>query len=134
MKKLAGAFEIFSWDETPYLEGDDGVKQAEAIVKQGYSGAIVGESEVRYLITYFDAGKAVFVGFETVTGSIDGKQGSMVLQHKGQFENGVVNGDFAIVPGTAKGEWAGFEGCGSLQSKEPRQAGYLIELNGHSAR
>ena len=126
MKKLNGSFTIIHWDETPYQQGD--AKQALAHVRQTYEGAINGSSEIRYLIAYQSDNQSTFVGFETLEGEIDGQQGSMVLQHAGTFSNGVVQGEFTIVPDSAKGDWVGLQGRGSIESSEHGKALYQLEL------
>ncbi len=128
-QELEGIFKIVGWDETPYLEYDSGSKLTHAIIKQTYNGSVEGCSDVQYLMSYQNPASAVFVGHEMLSANISGKSGSLVLQHKGTFENGVAKSFFEIVPGSAKGSLKGMEGKGNFESTENGQAKYTFNLN-----
>jgi Protein of unknown function (DUF3224) len=71
MKKSANArFAITSWDEKPYAEGQDLPRLTRASVAKTYSGDIVGEGHVEYLMMYRSDGSATFVGLERVVGRL----------------------------------------------------------------
>ncbi|KFZ37979.1 hypothetical protein HR45_05560 [Shewanella mangrovi] len=125
---MDGTFQITEWDENAYNDSGDGVKKSHAKIKQQYSGAIIGASELQYLMSYQSATTAVFVGFEVVNGVIDGKSGTITLQHNGKFENGVASSEFSIVTGSGTGELAGVEGNGSFRSGAAGQASYQLTL------
>lgn len=129
MKIAEGVFQITGWNETPYSEGDNGVKQSYAKVSQSYSGAIEGTSTVHYLMSYQSAGSALFTGFETLTATIEGKTGTVVIQHHGTFEQGVASSSFVIVPGSGKNQWSGLTGSGSFRSTENGQAKYQFSID-----
>ena len=40
-------------------------------------------------MSYQSKASALFVGFEVITGKVNGKSGRFTLQHSGRFENGV---------------------------------------------
>ncbi|WMN62042.1 DUF3224 domain-containing protein (plasmid) [Pseudoalteromonas xiamenensis] len=124
---MSNVFQITSWDETPYIENQDGSKKSHAKITQSYSGVIEGSSEIQYLMSYQSAASALFVGFEVVTGKVNGKSGSFTLQHNGKFENGVASSNFLIVSGTD--ELANIEGSGSFKSGESGQANYELTTN-----
>lgn len=123
-----GVFQITSWDETSYIEADDDSKQSHAKITQAYTGAIEGSSELQYLMSYQAAGSAIFVGFETVVGSVDGKSGSFVLQHNGKFESGVASSNFSVVPNSGKGGLVNIQGAGSFISGEHGKANYTVKF------
>lgn len=129
MTTLEGLFQITGWNEQPYSEGDDGVKQSYAKVSQNYSGAIEGTSTVHYLMSYQSAGSALFTGFETLTATIEGKTGTVVIQHNGTFEQGVASSSFVIVSGSGKKQLSGLTGSGSFRSTENGQAKYQFSLH-----
>ena len=126
--QLQGVFQITAWDEIPYTENDDGSKLTNAKIKQSYSGDIEGSSELQYLMSYSSTGSAHFVGIETLVCSIDGKSGSIVLQHIGKFEAGVASSKFTILADSGKNELMGMVGSGSFTSGENGQAAYLVNL------
>ena len=113
MKQSASArFAIKSWDEKPYSEGDNLPKLTRASVTKAYTGDIVGEGQVEYLMMYRSDGSATFVGLERVVGRIAGKSGSFVLQRTGVFEDGQAKESYSVIPGSATGELRGLLGDG----------------------
>ena len=128
-KMLNGVFQITGWDEKPYLENDDGSKQSHAKISQSYSGDLEGSSDIQYLMAYQTDSSAIFVGFETVTGTINGKSGSFVIQHTGKFEAGIATSNFVIVPNTGKSELTNISGKGFFKSGENGQAKYEFTIN-----
>jgi Protein of unknown function (DUF3224) len=114
MKNVANArFAIQSWDEKPYSEGHDLPKLTRAAVTKTFTGDIVGEGHVEYLMMYCTDGSATFVGLERVVGQVAGKAGSFVLQRTGIFENGVAKESYSVVPGSGTGELRGLRGEGA---------------------
>lgn len=124
---MSNVFQITGWDEKPYIENEDGSKKSHAKITQSYSGVIEGSSEIQYLMSYQSAASALFVGFEVVTGKVNGKSGSFTIQHNGKFENGVASSNFIIVSGTD--ELVNIEGSGSFKSGESGQANYELTTN-----
>ena len=113
MKQSASArFAIKSWDEKPYSEGENLPKLTRASVTKTYTGDIVGEGQVEYLMMYRSDGSATFVGLERVVGRIAGKSGSFVLQRTGVFEDGQAKESYSVIPGSASGELNGLLGDG----------------------
>ena len=81
MKHVANSrFTIKSWDEKPFSEGQDVPKLTRATVTKTFTGDIVGEGHVEYLMMYRSDGSATFVGLERVVGHVAGKAGGFVLQ------------------------------------------------------
>lgn len=114
MKQTASArFAIKSWDEKPYSQGENLPKLTRASVTKAYTGDIVGEGQVEYLMMYRSDGSATFVGLERVVGAIGGKSGSFVLQRTGVFEGGQAKESYFVIPGSATGELHGLVGEGT---------------------
>jgi hypothetical protein len=114
MNKLANSrFAIKSWDEKPYSEGPDLPKLTRAAVTKTFTGEIVGEAQVEYLMMYRSDGSASYVGLERVVGQVAGKKGSFVLQRTGVFENGVAKESYFVIPGSGTGELQGLRGEGT---------------------
>lgn len=124
-----GQFTIANWDETTLVERCDNVKTSHATIKQKYSGDIVGESEIEFLMSYQSKTQARFTGFETFTGVIQGKRGAITFQHSGTFENGVASSHFESVALSATGELASMAISGSFRSGEAGVANYQCTLN-----
>lgn len=105
-------FAIKSWDETPYHEREGQPKLTRASVTKTYTGDIVGDAHVEYLMMYRSDGSAIFVGLERVIGRLGGKSGTFVLQRSGAFEGGLARESYSVVPGSATGELQGLSGGG----------------------
>jgi hypothetical protein len=106
-------FTMKSWDEKPYSEGADLPKLTRASVVKTYAGDLEGEGRVEYLMMYRDDGTASFLGLERVTGTLQGRSGSFVLQRTGVFESGRAKESYSVLPGSATGELSGLRGDGT---------------------
>ena len=111
-KQSTCTFKITGWDEKPYREFENGAKLTRAKVSQAYQGAIVGEGSIEFLMSHASDGSASFVGLELVTGTLDGKAGSFVIQHVGTYDSGGARSNWSIVPGSGSGELIGVTGNG----------------------
>lgn len=113
MKQSASArFAIKSWDEKPYGEGENLPRLTRASVTKAYTGDIVGEGQVEYLMMYRSDGSATFVGLERVVSRMAGKSGGFVLQRTGAFEDGQAKESYSVIPGSATEELHGLLGDG----------------------
>jgi hypothetical protein len=99
-RHIEARFEIASWDETPFEDGDDATKLTEALVAKRYEGDIKGTSTTKWLLAYAPDKSALFVGVEHITGTIGGKKGGMVLLHDGQYRDGVAAAELRVASGT----------------------------------
>ena len=114
MKSVANArFAIKSWNEKPYGEGQDLPKLTRAAVTKTFTGDIVGEGQVEYLMMYRSDGSATFVGLERIVGHVAGKAGSFVLHRTGVFENGVAKESYFVISGSGTGELQSLRGEGT---------------------
>lgn len=111
---VTGTFQMKSWEEKPVDQIEDAPKLTRTSVTYAYSGAIAGEGKAEGLIIYSDETNATFIGMERVSGSVDGRSGSFVLQHDGAYEGTVATWNVTVVPGSGTGELAGLSGTGSL--------------------
>jgi len=100
-RHIEARFEIASWDETPFEGGDDATRLTEALVSKRYEGDIKGTSTTKWLLAYAPDKSALFVGVEHITGTIGGKEGSVVLLHDGQYRDGVAAAELRVASGTA---------------------------------
>ncbi|MCZ6835565.1 MAG: DUF3224 domain-containing protein [Planctomycetota bacterium] len=103
-------FAITSWDETPFDEHEDGSKLSRASIVKSYEGSLSGQGTSEQLASYLPDGSGQFSAVERFRGSLDGRQGTFVLQHTGTFQNGTVQSIWKVVPGSATGDLAGLRG------------------------
>jgi hypothetical protein len=128
--QIKAAFEIASWDETPFEDADsDGAEETkltEALVTKRYSGDIEGTSTTKWLMAYAPDKSATYVGVEHITGTVGGRRGGVVLMHDGEYADGVATAILRIVSGT--GELTGATGSGKFRA-DPAGT-LLLDLDG----
>jgi len=71
--------------------------------------AAVGQGEMLTAMTQTQ-GSAGYVAIERVTGSLQGRQGSFVLQHSGQMDRGAQSLSIRVVPDSGSGDLIGLQG------------------------
>ncbi|MDG1732797.1 MAG: DUF3224 domain-containing protein [Thalassotalea sp.] len=121
--------QITSWDETNFEEENtEDKKLTLAKVEQQFSGDFIGASKIKYVMSYQNKTQAVFTGFETITVTINGKQGEFIVVHNGKFEQGVASSDFNVVTNSVTGDFTNISGSGSFKSTENGQAEYQFNL------
>lgn len=98
-RHIEARFEIASWDETPFEDGDDATKLTEALVSKRYEGDINGTSTTKWLLSYAPDKSALYVGIEHIKGTVGGKDGSLVLLHDGSYRDGVAAAELRVASG-----------------------------------
>src|ERR671937_331700 len=122
-----GRIEVKTYEPQPYDEVEDGPNLVEIHVTESFSGDIEGDGVVRFLQAVRDDGSASFVGIERVTGSVDGRQGSFLLQDAGTLEGSTVKGDWFVIPGSGTGELAGLRGEGGFEAELGQSASITLD-------
>lgn len=107
-----GQHQMKTWDEKPYNEGEGLPKLTRASVTNVFTGDIEGESTLEYLMTYPDESHASYVGLERVTGRIGTREGTFVLEHRGNFEGTTATTIWNVVSDSATGDLKGLRGKG----------------------
>lgn len=107
------AFSIDSFDATAYDEPADGPPLGRATLRKTFSGSLTGSSVVEMLT----CGQEGYLANERVTGTLDGRAGTFVLQH-GSVRGGP-NPDGGqsfgyVVPGSGTGELTGLTGVAAV--------------------
>jgi len=118
-------FQVISWDEAPAAELAGGAKVTRAKVRQTYEGEMRGRSAVEYVMYYRGDGTAIFSGIELFEGSIQGKEGTVVLSHAGTYEGGFAQSQWQIVPGSGTGQLEGATGAGTYRAGHDMKARVL---------
>lgn len=62
-----------------------------------------------------DKGSGGYVAMERVTGTLQGREGSFVLQHNATMNRGAAKMDIAVVPDTGTGQLAGITGSMTIR-------------------
>ena len=125
MTTASGAFQVAAWQEDTYEETGEGKGLTRAVVKLTFSGGIEGEASVQWLMAYRPDGTARFVGLARITGSVDGRSGSFVLENAGEFDGMVARGDWSVVAGSGTGDLSGLGGTGGFEAGQ--EASYALD-------
>ena len=113
--RTTSTFEVTRWDQAAYETPDDAAQLSRATIHKTFRGALDGEGVGEGLLCQADAedymAGAGYVVSERVTGTLDGRSGSFVMQHGGLAGPGLEPRTFGhIVPGTGTGDLAGLSG------------------------
>jgi hypothetical protein len=115
---MTNTFTMKNWDEAIVDGPEDGPRFAHAHVTFEYTGIVAGTSVCDYLLYYASEGYEgegqTAPGFERITGSVDGREGSFVLRHEVGYGGRGVEGTFTVVPGSGTGELTGLTGTGTI--------------------
>lgn len=112
-------FEVTGFDPEPLSLGEPGpVGFGRATLRKTFSGALTGTSVVAMTSAAVGETPAGYVAVELVTGTLDGRSGSFVLQHSGVVDGADSRAGGAVLPGTATGELAGLRGSVELTHDE----------------
>jgi hypothetical protein len=121
--KATGILKPVKWDEKTYEQIAADKKLTKATVELAFSGEIEGTASVEFLMFYKsydekDAHKAsaTFMGLMRFNGTLNGKSGSFVMEDRGTFENGVLNGALSILAGSGTGELIRISGNANYHS------------------
>ena len=129
MSKATATFEVTNWDERPAVQADGGSKVTQASVTMSFSGDLEGDGSVEWLMAYAgDENTASFVGLERVVGTLDGRDGTFVLQHTGTFDGAVAKAELAVVDGSGTGDLTGLTGTGAFEAGMGSDGTRRIEL------
>jgi hypothetical protein len=120
----SGTFTGKHWEETGLSPADESPRLVQAKAGSVYSGGI--ESEVTtclYAMTYVTDASGAFAGQERLSGSLDGRAGSFVIEQRGTFdETGTVHCTFEVVAGSGTGELTGLRGQGSFTATQGEES------------
>lgn len=103
----------------------EGTEQADKLARMSIDKQISGDltaSTVGQMLsaTTDTSGSAGYVAIERVTGVLDGKRGSFVLQHSGTMNRGAPSLEVRVVPDSGTGELLGLEGEFKINIEEGR--------------
>ena len=115
-KHLEAPFTLDKWegDADPSAEG--GPDAGHVLLAKTYTGPdLVGSATGHALTTRGERG-ASYVAQERIVGSLDGRSGSFVLEHRASMGEGFPTVmDAQVVPGSGTGELANLSGRGLLE-------------------
>ncbi|OLB64269.1 MAG: hypothetical protein AUI10_11800 [Actinobacteria bacterium 13_2_20CM_2_72_6] len=126
-KTLETRLEIRSWDEKPYRELADGRKFNRADVV--LAGDPLADCTFEALMFYRPDGTSTYVTFMYITGALDGRSGSFVLQGEGTYDGTTARSRYTVVEGSGTGELAGLRGTAESASTHEDYPHMPLTLN-----
>jgi hypothetical protein len=127
MKHVVGKFDIVSWDEETYVEIDEARKLTRATVTQRFSGDVIGDGAVQWLMFYRVDGTADLVGLQRIVGQLVKASGSFVMETTGSFNGTKVSADWIVLPGSGTDDLEGLKGTGRMQAPMGSTASYELD-------
>ena len=108
--RIQGSFEV-TITHHPEIDAADGVRIGQAGLQKQFHGELQATSQGSMLSAMgTQPGSAGYVAIERVTGSLQGKRGSFVLQHDGRMDRGKPQLTIHVVPDTGTSELTGLRG------------------------
>ena len=116
--KVTGEFQVKLQPLEFYARGIDGINLGRMSLDKTFLGALDATSRGEMLSAMTPTkGSAGYVAIEQVSGSLEGKQGSFVLQHFGTMDRGKDNLVLEVVPDSGSDELTGISGKMSIKIK-----------------
>ncbi|MER5871929.1 DUF3224 domain-containing protein [Streptomyces sp. NPDC002044] len=113
--RTTGRFTYAGWEELPVGSPDGAPRLARALVTNTFTGGVEASgTSCAYTIAYTGENVGTYTGMELLTGSVDGRTGSFVLEESGSFDAGGTTCRFAVVPGSGTGGLTGLGGTGGF--------------------
>ncbi|MEV5933901.1 DUF3224 domain-containing protein [Streptomyces sp. NPDC052079] len=132
--KITGHFTFADWKESPVTLEGAFPRLAHAKVTNAFAGGIEAEATTcDYTVAYLTETTGAFAGMELLTGAVDGRAGTFVLEERGRFtSDGTVHCTFEVVEGSGTGELTGLRGTGGFtyrhgETKVPYAFEYAVE-------
>jgi hypothetical protein len=115
-----GTFEVTLNREPPYFADAGATLARTSIIKQ-FQGELEGSSQVEMLSAGTKTkGSAGYVAIERVTGTLNGRAGTFVLQHSGSMNRGKAELTVTVVPDSGSAELTGLVGKMTIDIVEGR--------------
>jgi uncharacterized protein RhaS with RHS repeats len=112
-------FEVTAFEPEPLSLGpSDPVQFGRVTLRKTFSGALTGTSVVAMTSASVGESPAGYVAQELVTGALDGRSGTFVLQHSGVVDGADSRATGVVLPGTGTGELSGLRGTVELTHDE----------------
>jgi len=112
--KATGKITVHTYEPAAYDKSAEGPVLNRIHVEETFSGDIEGAGVVEFLQAVRPDGSGSFVGIERVTGTIADRSGSFLLQDAGTLSDGIVSGEWSVIPGSGTGGLAGLRGTGTF--------------------
>ncbi|KOU99758.1 DUF3224 domain-containing protein [Streptomyces sp. MMS21 TC-5] len=110
-----GRFTFADWEENRVGASAAPPRLAHARVTNTFTGGVeAAGTSCDYTIAYTGEDTGSYSGMELLSGSVDGREGSFVLEERGTFDAGGTVCRFEVVPGSGTGDLVGLTGSGGF--------------------
>lgn len=113
---LEAPFTIDKWEGAAIDAVDDGPELGQAVLAKTYTGPDLAAKATGHAVTTRGERGASYVAQERIVGTLDGRHGSFVLEHRASMGEGFPTlMEAQVVPGSGTGELANLVGRGLLE-------------------
>lgn len=106
-----GTFETAGWTPQPAYDERDGVALTHVTLTKTFTGDLEATGAVSMIMSTAEhEDSRSYVAMERIAGSLNGREGSFVVQHNAVSDQGEDSLRVTVVPGSGTGELAGLRG------------------------
>lgn len=106
-----GTFETANWNAQPAYDERDGVSLAHVTLSKTFAGDLSGTGAVSMIVSGSEhEDSRSYVAMERIIGTLNGREGSFVVQHNAVSDRGADSLRITVVPGSGTGDLAGLRG------------------------
>jgi hypothetical protein len=128
MADYAGGFQVSGWDEATVDDLGGDTKLTKVRIAQTFTGGLAGTGAWEGVMYYRADGTAVYSGVQTVSGAIDGREGSFVAVSGGEYDGTTAASHWEIVPGSGQGQLIGISGSGDSSAQQGAEGAYRLDV------
>lgn len=121
MHHAVGTFEVKMKPEA-LSEVANKTSIARMSIDKVFRGQLEGTSQGEFLASGSPDGSGGYVAMERVTGTLNGRQGSFVLQQAGMMLDRVPTMSVTVVPGSGTGELVGLKGSMKIEIEQGKHS------------
>ena len=129
MTRYEGGFQVSGWDEAAFEDLGDDAKLAKVRIEQAFTGDLDATGAWDGIMYYRSDGTAVYSGIQTLTGRLDGREGSVVLVSGGEYDGTTATSAWQVVPGSGKDDWSGLSGSGESSAQQGQEGSYSLDVD-----
>ena len=117
-KHASGAFDVKATPQKPDNAVSESANLGRMALDKQFHGALEATSKGEMLSAMTEKGSGGYVAMERVTGTLDGRSGSFLLQHSGTMTRGEPSMLISVVPDSGTGQLAGLAGTMVIEFPE----------------
>jgi Protein of unknown function (DUF3224) len=126
MPRAVASFSNETYEEETY-DDRDGTALGRTHITRSFEGGFEGRSTAELLTARTEDGSAAYVAFDRISGRLEGREGSFVLEHHGTVSAAGAAVAGMVVPGSGTGELRGLSGEGQIAVDEEGTHELILE-------